>query len=50
MLHSVVMKLRSPTIKEFSMIPHSAEAAVDVYDATGLDRALIVILYLSKSE
>ena len=49
-LHSVVMKLRCHQLYTFSIAPHASLAAVDVYDATGLDSALIVILYLSKSK
>ena len=49
-LHSVVIKLRCHQLYTFSIAPHASLAAVDVYDATGLDSALIVILYLSKFE
>ena len=49
-LHSVLMKLRCHQLYTFSIAPHASLAAVDVYDATGLDSALIVILYLSKFE
>jgi hypothetical protein len=49
-LHSVLMKLRCHQLYTFSIAPHASLAAVDVYDATGLDSALIVILYLSKSQ
>ena len=47
-LHSVLMKLRCHQLYTFSIAPHASLAAVDVYDATGIDSALIVILYLSK--
>ena len=49
-LHSVVMKLRCHQLYTFSIAPHASLADVDVYDATGLDSALIVMLYLSKFE
>ena len=49
-LHSVVMKLRCHQLYTFSIAPHASLAAVDVYDATGLDSASIGFLYLTISQ